>query len=847
MILKFSFKEIIRSWKFSLFFILSFSLGLTGFFILESFKDSLQQQITLNSKNILTADYAISARRKLTDSETKTIRSSIPAEAQEQELYEFYAMLRAFDTSRLVLIKAIDVSYPFYGSLDLESGEQITAMSGHRLKNEVLISSELKTQMKLSVGDTIQLGKGQFVVSGVVLKDSSETFRSTTLSPRVFISLNDLKQTELIQFGSTFSYGLLYKFPENYNTEALTEAIYASIKDPAVRVETPGAASEDAGRQLNYLFDFLGLVAVVSLFMSSMGGAFLFRLYLNSKIRQIAIYRSLGLLAREVFLLYFSQIIILSTLTLIPSYLIALILNPIFGKFLSQVSTFQLAPQISLQTFLICFVMALLGSVLTSLHQLVQILKFKPSQLYSGEYKTTRASKKSYLIFIPSLVFFSSLSIIQAKSFQVGLSFAVVMMGVLVLLTVLAIGVLKIFEGSKYLKNWILKYSLLNMARQKVASISVFVSIGLGALLINLLPQLKHSLQNEFKVESKSKTPALFMFDIQGDQIDKFLEYLKSKNITPMAVSPLVRSRIIRVNNENYERKVDAQTFKTREEEREARSRNRGVNLSYRDEFSGSEEIIKGVPFSGVYDFASQSPFELSVETRYADRMGLKLNDKLVFDIQGVELEGRITSIRKVKWTTFQPNFFILVQPGVLNDAPKTFIVSTPQMSVDEKINIQNEITAKFTNVSVLDVGRVVDDTIRTSDQMSWSLELMSALVLIAGYIILFSIIRTHMEMRRYEINMIKVLGAPFLSVMAFVVNEYVVLTLAGAAIGSVLSLLVSYGLSYYIFEGVFTLDLSIILYTLISVGLISVVISVLASYKILKEKPSELIKSDVL
>lgn len=840
-------KDILRSWKFSLFFVISLSLGLSGFFILDSFKFALNKEVAQNAKNILSADLSVSARRLLTKQEIDKIHSSLTDSAEESEAYEFFAMMNSSEGSRLVLVKAIDLKYPFYGTIEFSSGEILQSNSERSLQGKIWISSDLENQMGLKVGEKVQLGKKNFEIQNVIQKDSTQTFRAATVAPRVFIDLADLKETDLIQFGSTFTHIFLYKLKKtDAAVGSLVDRLYQELPDPAIRVDTPQTASEEAGRQLNYLFDFLGLVAIVGLFMSSMGGAYLFRLYLNSKIKQIAIFRALGLTTAQVFRIYITQIILLSLSALIPSFLIAHLLNPIFASFLSEISMFNLQPVIHMQTILMCAGVALLGSVLTSLHQLLEVLKLKPSRLFSGEGSRARSTLKSYSIYVFAFVFFCILSIIQAKSWKIGLSFVAVLMTVIGVMVFIGGVLFRFFEMSKVLPVWFLKYGLLSISRSKMAALSVFVSIGLGTMLINLLPQLKNSLQNEFKVESQSKTPSLFMFDIQDDQIESFISYLESKKIDPMSVSPLIRSRIIKINDELYERKIENSDFQTREEEREARSRNRGVNLSYRDHLSNSEEIISGKDFSGRYDFNSNKPFEISIETRYADRMGLSTGDRLTFDIQGIEMEGVIVNIRKVKWTTFQPNFFMLVQPGVLNDAPKTFIVSVPQMSVFKKNQMQKEISQAFSNVSVLDVSKVVEDTLKTSDQMSWSLELMSALALLAGYIILFSVIRTHLETRKYEFSMIKVLGGRGRELLIYILNEYLVLTLLAGTIGSFISVFVSYGISYYIFEGVFTLSVSTILYTLVGVVVLTMIVGLIASFKVIKLKPASILKAEV-
>lgn len=849
---KLSFIELIRSWKFSLSFVLSLSLGLSGFLIIESYREALQKSVTLNSKSILSADIEISARRKITDQELKAARKVLSDAAgdflvAEMPFYEFMAMINTSKGTRLVTVKAVSDSYPYYGELGLKSGKVIQENSKKDLnEKKIWISEDLETQMDLKLNDEITVGNLKLSVSDIVVKDSTQTFRSATVAPPVYIYVGLLKESGLIQFGSTFSESYLYKFPQELSQdENLTQIqtkLYDVLTDPAVRVNTPKTASEGAGRQLNYLFDFLGLVAIVALFLSCLGATYLFRLYLSRKYKQIAIYRTLGILPNEIFIIYSLQVILLSVLTLIPAMAFAKSFIPVFKNVLPTLTPFELSAVITPKTFGICFLISILGSFLSILPKLIGIQSLKPMKLFSEEKFSTEPSKTNILLYIPLIFFYMGLSILQANSWKVGLTFAGTIGGVMLLLLGLGLLLFKCVENIGFIKSWYLKYSYLALSRKKAASMAVFVSIGLGALLINLLPQLKYSLQKEFEVGTVA--PSLFLFDIQEEQLEPLKNVFLNKKIELSSISPMIRSRIIKINNEDYERKVDTQIFKTREEERDARFRNRGVNLSYRPKLSDSEQIVDGKFFTEKYNPESNKPVGLSLEEKYASRMGIKMNDEVIFDIQGVELKGIVESLRSVKWISFQPNFFILFQEGVLDEAPKTYIATVPALNISQKNDLQKSIIKEFPNVSAVDVTKVVDSTLQISDQMSWSLELMSLLALLSGYIVLFSIIRSHLETRYYEINLLKVFGGSFWKLSGYILNEYVTLTLLASLLGVFFSVFVSYGISYYVFEGTFTLNISTLLISVSLITIISAIVCFVASYRVFKARPSEVLRA---
>jgi putative ABC transport system permease protein len=201
-------RELLRSWKFGLFFIFNLSLGLTGYVSLEAFKVSLQDTLNANSKAILSADLAVSARRELTDTEKAAMTSVMAKDSTMSQTYEFYAMMTSAKGSRLVMVRAVDDNYPLYGAVGLASGEEV---HGDTPSKEILksmsawIYPELEAQIGLHKGDEIQLGQLKLKIADVITKDGTQTFRAASIAPRVFINRALLPQSGLIQFGSTFS------------------------------------------------------------------------------------------------------------------------------------------------------------------------------------------------------------------------------------------------------------------------------------------------------------------------------------------------------------------------------------------------------------------------------------------------------------------------------------------------------------------------------------------------------------------------------------------------------------------------------------------------------------------
>ncbi len=847
MLLRLAIREMRRSWRFGVFFIFNLSLGLTGFVSLQAFNSALQNQINANAKAILSADLAISSRRQITDAELKVLKESLPAGTEYSQMYEFFAMLNSKKGSRLVMLKAIDENYPFYGDIKLESGKTIELGSKKDIHDQDVawIYPELQAQLGLQVGDEIELGQLKLKISEVIKDDATQTFRMASLAPRVYLDRSKLAESGLLQFGSTFSLAYLLKLPNGIDAMSLREKLYDALPDPQITIDTPGSAGEDSGRQLGFLSDYLGLVALVALFMSALGAAYLYRLFISTRMKEIAILRSLGLQSYQAVGVYVLQAALLGLFATIPTLIFAQLILPALSRLLESFTPFDLHPQIQGSAFVVALLMAVFGTFLICLPFLLKIFDLKAARLFSEGQFSEGQGHFRWWSFVPMVFVFYGLAVQQSHSWRTGSLFIGALLAVLLVLALCGFLILKLAFLLKALNSWRLRFSFLSLSRRAGASLAIFVALGTGAMLINILPQLKSTLQAEFQLEGASRVPSLFMFDIQDEQLAPLQDKLKSKGVDVLETSPLVRARILRVNGQDYERKLETTGFKTREEEREARFRNRGINLSYRSALSKAEQIVEGKSFTGPFDPNKQKYAELSVEVRFAERMGFQLGDILLFDVQGVEVEGQVINLRKVNWTTFRPNFFVLVQDGVLNEAPKTFIAAVPALKDQDRQNLQNQIAKDFPNVSIIDVVRTVNEVLATADKMSWSLELMAGLALLTGYIVLFSIVRSQIKLRRWELNMLKVLGASGRDLAVFIVVEFAFLAFVSAGVGAFLSVVVSFGLNQSLFESDFRLSPLQPLVSVVFITGFSIFISFLASLDVIRESPLSILREE--
>ncbi len=847
-------KELINNKYFSLLFVLNLSLGLTGFVSLEALKSSIDYAFQSRSKNVLGADFGVSARRPLSENEVKIVDENIgfsdssnTNSIEKTKLLEFFSMVANFDgDSRLLQIRVIENNFPFYGDIKLTKLKKKNNQNFLNLEKENLIwvYPEILSQLKVSVGDRLKIGQAEFKITDTVEDDSGAGI-STNMAPRIYMSFNSLQKTDLLKKGSIAWHSVLYKNSSLSLSKLNSQKdnIFSLLENPDIKVYTHKNVSEQMGRLVDYLNDFLGLASIVALFLSCIGAIYLFRSYLLKKISQIAILISLGVPHQRAFLLHFIQVAFLGLISALMSILFSLVTLPFFRSALSELVPFEIVLKYNLSSFVLCILLGTLGSLIVCLPLFLGIKNVKPSQLfYSNFTNKIKFDKWQVLSILPIGLVFWGLSVWLASSVKVGSLFTLLMF--LAILSISGIALLFLY-GIKYLrgsKNLSIKWAAQYMTKKKMESISIFLCIGIGILLLNLIPQIQKSLAYELESPDQSKIPSLFMFDIQEDQMENLKAQLKEKGHPLVLASPMIRARLIAVNKIKFDKGKGTKNSLSREEEKEMRFRNRGFNLSYRSSLEDAESITEGKPFTGVYDENSGLVSEVSVEKRFAKRLGLKIGDVLSFDVESIPIEGKIVNFRKVKWTSFQPNFFVLFQPGVLDLAPKTFVASTGNYSFETKNKIQNFIVDKYPNISIIDVSRLVERISGLIAQMSWALRLMSILCLLVGFIVIYSISSHVARSRSWEVGLLKSLGASFSNIRNQFLWQFTSITLVAGCFGIGICLLMSYLISAFLFEGVWVLDLWTPIISLIVSVIVVFLITFFAIQKSLKTKPSKLL-----
>ncbi|MBM4252600.1 MAG: FtsX-like permease family protein [Deltaproteobacteria bacterium] len=838
-------RELLRSRGFLVSFVLSLSLGLIGFLALDSFKHSMQSYLEQRSQTLLGGDIQLYSLRQLAPSDDSALSKFLTDNSHghievRREIQLVSMVATASGDSRLVDIRAVDGKFPFYGSLTLDPSRDGATLSGP----VAWVYPELLQQLNIKRGDTLKIGSQTFHVTHSVAQDPTLSGLGFRIAPRAYIDIAMMESTGLLATGSRLWYVWILKLPPELDLNVVANDL-RRVMSADVKVDTHYESSRDSGRFLQYLNDYLGLAALVATFFAGVTCAYLFRSYLSKKRRDMAVLLSMGLGVGATQMVYLVQLVIVATLAAVISLVAAQIFLPLLPRVLAGLVPQELASSgfqliANPRSWLLAAVWAIGGSVVIALPTLVQLRRVKPAQLfqdaaYEGNEGRGRRFGLSALWWLPSLVLFWAVATIQANSPKVGSLFVIGFLASALILSGLGqLGLVLLARLSQ--SRWLAwDLGVLSMTRHRLATLVSFVSLALGTLLLILIPQLRTGIAGELVRPSRDTLPALFLFDIQPEQLQPLRDIVQREGGALGLVSPLIRARLELINGQQpVEQKVSTtrtQVFTSREREETERARSRLYNLSYRSSLSPSEEITAGLPFPA--DTPTDLPF-VSVEEQFAKRVGIHLGDVLSFDVQGVRVDGKVRNFRKVRWTSFQPNFFVQFQPGVLDDAPQTLIASVT--SAPDKTTMQSAIVKLLPNISVIDIGATVTRILALVTQMSYALNVMAALAIMAGLGVIFAMAQDRARQKQRDMALLKAIGLSFADLRWSLMLEFGLLGLGAGLLGSLTSLGLSWGTAKLLFDQIWAADFITIVAATLVLPLLTCATGLLASRRPLKE-----------
>ncbi|MFY0593368.1 MAG: ABC transporter permease [Roseivirga sp.] len=823
-----------------LLFISSIVIGIAALVAINSFSDNLQSDINSQAKELLGADLELASNDP---NFSYGIVDSMNTEVSFENSFASMIFFPKNQESRLVDVRSLEGGFPYYGKLETEPiNAEATFRDGSA---KALVDQSVLVQYNVGVGDSIKIGQVTFKIEGALISSPSQSMGATLVAPAVYIPMSYLDSTGLITRGSRVYYRRFYKFinpPKDFDIDAQIRADSDSLRLWKISSETIRERKEDTGRTFDDLADFLNLVAFVALLLGCVGVASAVHIYIKEKIRLVAILRCLGASGKDAFYIYLTQIGIFglfgSILGAIAGTFIQTVLPKIFAEFLPVDVTIAL----SWTSILGGVITGLFMSVLFALSPLVSIRKASPLITLRGvnDNKRRGIDKIQALIYSAIFIFVISFAFIQIGSFIDSLWFTLFIalaFGFLALIAKISMWLVKKFFPSSWSYVW--RQSLANLYRPNNQTLILISSIGLGTALITTLYFIQSLLISQVEITTNEDRPNLMIFDIQSHQVAALTQLTKDTGLLVMQSVPVVTMRLKSINGLSYQKAMEdtVRNFRGSMFRREWR-------VTYRDSLIESEELVQG-SLQESNSTGDNLP-AVSLEESYTTRNNLKLGDTLVWNVQGVPISTVLGSTREIDWNRVQTNFLGLFPSGVLEAAPQFHVLITRVQSVEEGALFQREVVKAYPNVSVIDVGLILNTLDDILDKIAFVIRFMALFSIVTGLLVLISSVILSKFQRIKESVLLRTMGATRNQILSINSLEYFFLGSLASLSGISLAMLGSWGLAYYSFDSTFIPNLLPIALVYLTITGLTIIIGLINSRGIISKPPLEVLRNEI-
>ncbi|MEL7022449.1 MAG: FtsX-like permease family protein [Pseudomonadota bacterium] len=716
--------------------------------------DRISRAVALQATEILAADLRLSSGRPLT--------TDLLTEARQSNLstatgINFPSVVFAGDQSTLASLKAVSTGYPLRGELRIADRlfDPARVTDVIPTAGEVYADAALLARLGTDVGAQIDVGSLTLRVAAVLVYRPDQSPGFSGLAPTLLMNIDDIAASGLLVEGSRASYTQLFAgAPED--VDAFADSLRAESPE-GVRIEDQAESGSQLASAIDRAGRFLSLASLVSLILAAVAVAMAARRYADRRLDSAALMKTFG--ASQAFVL---QVGLWHLLVVgIVSSLIGVGLGYAAERVLSAALAGWLRGDLPAASWA-----PVLPGVATALVLLVGF--GLPALLRLGETPPMRVLRHdleppppaiwlTYGTALGALAIIVYWAVPELNLLVIILGGTLATTGVLLLGGRVLVGLLGRLRGQVGV-SW--RYGLANVARRGGDSAVQVVAFGLGLMVLLLLTLVRNDLLDGWNATVPADAPNQFLINIQADERDSIRTLLADAGIDNVDFVPLVRGRINLINGLTPEQWREQSTGSSWRAGRE-------TNLSWSDTLDPSNEITAGEFWSPDH----AGPPEVSVDEDIAEEMGLSVGDALTFDIAGQQRVATVSSLRKIDWDSFKPNFFMVLSPDGMTELPQTFITSLYIAQSDT--GVLRDLVRAHPSVSVIDIDAALAQVRGIIEKATLAVQYVFLFTLAAGVVVLFAAIQSTLDERRFESALLRTFGASRRVVLTGILAEF--------------------------------------------------------------------------
>jgi len=761
--------------------------------------DRMRQGLERDARQMIAADFVVradhpvdpafaaeAAQLKLATATTAIFPSMISAGASGGQS----GNASAAPVARLAALKAVSPGYPLRGAVRIATAvdQPGTPATSIPAPGTVWADPALLDALKVPVGGTVRIGTRTFRVAAVITRELDRGFSFVSFSPRLMMRADELASTGLVTFGSRVTYRLLVAGPDALVKQFATFA-RAKVDDGKLRgvgLESLQDGQPQVRQTIDRASHFLTLVSLLTALLAAVAIAMASHRFARRHLDGCAAMRCLGVSQGTLRSLFIGEFLLVGLLGSLAGVVLGFGGHLVLLDWLGTLVDVELPPPSvwpALQGIATGLVL-LLGFAVPPLLPLTRVPPVHVIRRELGD-----AGRVAWIAYGIGVLLFAGLLVLAAGELKLGGIVAGGFAGGLVVFG--GIARVALWAAARFVRServgagvgW--RYALASLERRSGASALQITALGIGLMCLLLIAMTRSDLIAGWRQSTPPDAPNEFLIDVQPDQRAGVGDYLAQQGQGDAVLSPMVRGRLIAVNGkpvspDNYE-KADAKRLVDRE-----------FNLSYTTELPSDNRVVGGDWYG------TDARAQVSMEEGLAKIIHVKLGDTLRFDVAGMQVEGPVTSLRKVDWNSFKVNFFVLMPPPSISDLPATFITSFHlppgrQGLIDGLIN-------KYPNVTAIDIAPILAQIQRVLEQVIGAVEFLFIFTLAAGVLVLYAALAGTRDERVHESALLRALGASHKQVRSVQTAEFV----AVGALSGLMAALGAQGIGWVLASRVF-------------------------------------------
>jgi putative ABC transport system permease protein len=735
------------------------------------------------------------------------------------------------DESELADIEAVTGGYPLRGKVMVAAQPFAKGRPapGIPAPGQVWPDSRLLAALGGRVGSRLSIGAAELRVAGVLISrpDQGGTFRG--LVPNLLMNAADLPRTQLIQPGSRATYAALFAgepgrvaaFRRWLEVHKQADARLRDISSTSPQIKS---AVDRAGR-------FLSLASLVAVLLCATAVGMSARRYVARHLDSVALLKTLGATRRFTIWLTTLQLLAVALLAAVSGSAIGYVTQAWLLYALRGVLASSALPPASLAPVgmgLLTALALLTGFALPPLLQLSRVPAIRVLRRDLGPPRPLLL-----LAFGPAVAVVVLLIHWVVRDWKLFLGFTAGLAAFITLLVlagallVMAAGRLRAGAGVAW------RYGVASLSRRMADSIVQIVAFCTGIMALLLLGIIRGDLDGDWRRSLPADLPNYFFINIPPQSRDAFITYLHSHGARTSRVLPMIRGRLTAIDG----RPVEGIRFTDHRGEEFA---NREQNLTWSATLGADNRVVAGRWWTP----ADRGRPLVSISTEFERWLGLRLGDRLTFDIAGAAFTVRVASVRQVEWDSFRPNFFIVFAPGLLDKVAGTYLTSA-YLAPGAAESLAG-LARRFPSVSIFDIDDLLADVRSVLDKAVLAVQSVFAFTLLAGLTVLLAAVQSSREERRYESAILRTLGASRRTVLQGVLAEFAALGVMSGLIAAAGASTAAYFLTTRVLDLPYAFSPWACVTGLLGGGLVVVASGWLATRSVVRQPPLATLRADI-